>query len=283
MLKAIVISVNTGNFFIKDLKSKEEYIAKLKGNIKDKTFIYAGDIVEYSNDGSTILINKILERKNNTIKPKISNIDNLFIVQSIVEPEYNISQMFKYHTFFKMQNINNIYFVITKTDICKNYEKILNKIKNQYLLKIINANDSNDVENMKQLFSKKLSCFVGQSGVGKSTLLNKIIPGLNIKTNEISKTLNRGKHTTTSTTLYEFNDGYIVDTPGFSTIDINLSNYELAKIFFNFDKLYDNCKFSNCLHKNENNCCIKKEVEIGKILNSNIYNEYIKISDNLKK
>lgn len=283
MSKAIVISINSGNFFISDLETKERYIAKLKGNIKDKNFIYAGDVVEYSNDGSTILIVNLLKRKNNIIRPKIANIDNLFIIQSIVEPDYNISQLFKYHTFFKMQDIHNIFFIITKTDICKNSKEILNELKNKYLLNVFDSNNKNDISKLKKLFSKKINCFAGQSGVGKSTLLNKIVPDLNIRTNEISKILNRGKHTTTSTTLYEYNDGYIVDTPGFSTIDITISKEELAKIFYNFDELYDKCKFSNCLHKNEGNCYIKEEVKNKNILNEYIYDEYLKISNNLKK
>lgn len=283
MNKAIVLSVNSGNFFIKDLNTNERFIAKLKGTLKDKNTIYAGDIINYINDNSTVLITDVSNRKNNTIRPKISNIDNLFIVQSIVEPSFNISQMFKYHTFYKTQQIKNIYFIITKIDICEQSEKHLFFLRNKYKLNIIDSNNDNDIKKLKTIFKNNINCFVGQSGVGKSTLLNKIIPSLNIKTNEISKILNRGKHTTTTTTLYEYGDAYIVDTPGFSTIDINISKEELAKIFFNFDELYNNCKFSNCLHKNEKDCFIKSAINKEDLLNESIYNEYIKLSDSLKK
>lgn len=282
-MKAIVISIVSGNAFIKDIISNNKLIAKLKGNVRLKEFIYAGDYVEYIYDGSTALITNVLERKNYIIRPKISNIDNLFIVQSIIEPKYNISQLFKYHTFFKMQGIKNIYFIMTKTDIIRNNNNDIDFLKNEYLLNIFDYRNQNDLKQIKEILSDKINCFVGQSGVGKSTFLNFLVPELNIKTNEISKMLNRGKHTTTSTTLYEYQNGYIVDTPGFSTIDIHLTKEELAKIFFNFDELYQNCKFSNCLHKNEIKCNIKEKVNEGKILNKNIYDEYLKISENMNK
>ncbi len=283
---AIVISSSNGNFKIQDLNDKSlVFDAKLKGNIRNKFKIVSGDYIEYIQEGGTYLITNLKERKNSIIRPKLANIDNLIIVQSCIEPNINISQLFKYHTFYKQYNIQNIIFLLTKTDLMKEQEKntLISNLKNIYKLNVFNANDDKDIKSFLDLISKGINCFVGQSGVGKSTFLNKIFPNLNLRTNEISKHLNRGKHTTTVSTLYNYKNGYVVDTPGFSSIEITCSENDLAKIFFNFDNFYNLCKFNDCKHLNENNCYIRNvAIKEGKITNE-IYNEYLKILNNLKK
>ena len=148
-------------------------------------------------------------------------------------------------------------------------------------INIYNSNDYKDLEEIKFNISNKTMCLVGNSGVGKSTLLNKINPNLALRTQEISKALNRGKHTTTNNQMIIFNNGMFIDTPGFSSIDIFLTPNELAYSFHDFRKYSPMCKFSNCLHINEPNCQIKKLVETNRI-DCNRYNNYLKMQEELK-
>ncbi|MGL5246401.1 MAG: ribosome small subunit-dependent GTPase A [Mycoplasmoidaceae bacterium] len=285
MNKAIVLKTISGISTLKDLDSSEIFLAELKGSLLNKkTIIYPGDYVEYSNSESTKIITSVINRKNFLNRPKIANIDYLVIVNSITEPKASIRMINKYILFFQSQFIDNIILYFTKFDLLKKNEiedanKLVNHFKNDgficfssdkynYFIDFLNNNDSNII------------CFSGQSGVGKSTLLNMIDKKFNIRTNEISKALNSGKHTTTATNLFAYEKGYLVDTPGFSTVNLNIDKVLLANGYKDFREASINCKFNNCLHKEESKCAIKSMVEKN-IISKERYDDYLFFLNNI--
>jgi ribosome biogenesis GTPase len=135
---------------------------------------------------------------------------------------------------------------------------------------------NNELDKIKEIFKDKVSVFTGQSGAGKSTLLNNLDKSLNIKTNEISMALNRGKHTTRHVELLRILGGLIADTPGFSAIDFNdMTNEDIRDNFIEFNEYRYDCKYSTCMHIDKNVCEVMKKVEDGTILKSR-YTNYLK-------
>lgn len=177
--------------------------------------------------------------------------------------------------FYKSHDIQ-VEIVISKTDISfeeKTKDEILN-FKN-YGYKIYDINIDKEYEELKKSIENNLVCFVGNSGVGKSTLINRLDNNFKIKTQEISKSLNRGKHTTTTTTIYDFANGKIADSPGFSTVNINIEKLQLANYFFNSENFHFNCKFRDCIHVNEIGCLVKNNLD-NKLIQWR-YNNYLRL------
>ncbi len=238
-----------------------------KSNIK----IIVGDIVEIQvNENKTgreelNTITKLFERKNEFQRPNISNVDNVILVTSITEPNLNDYYLDKLITIFQSRSIKPI-LIFTKGDlgISKDHKKIIDEYKDANFKVIITYGKSLEKEemvNLKNWTKDKLSIITGQTGVGKSTLLNFLNDKFNLKTGEISKVLGRGKHTTRHSEAFEiFPNSYIVDTPGFSSLDIKeLDKSLICWNFFNFEQFANNCKFNNCQHSNEKGCNIKKQ------------------------
>lgn len=277
-MNGIILKKENKKYFVYSNNDKREYECYLKGSFKfHKNFIpIVGDRVNLIKENNLYFISSIFERKNILIRPKIANINIMVIVQSIIEPNINTDLIYKYLLLFEYQKLNKIIIIFTKTDLIKNYDI---KKEHKYLLidnyDIYDANNEEDFNKLKKIFKNKVVCFSGQSGVGKSTLLNKLVPELNIKTNKISKKLNRGKHTTTTTKLYRTNYGYIVDTPGFSAFDINLNKKDMAIGYKIFSENVNECQFNNCFHITEKKCKIKELLHQNKI-SIEKYNWYIK-------
>lgn len=250
----------------------EYYICKIKGKIKISKLhndIVVGDYVQLSKINDEYIIISIKERKNFIIRPKVANIDTVVVVQSIIEPNFNFHLLMKYLAYYETF-IGNVVIMITKSDLCdykqlENFNIYYQLLKDANYLVFLSNREDNFLE-FKNLIKNKIFCLAGNSGVGKSTLINKLLPNLSLKTQEISNSLNRGKHTTTTIQLIIDNNYYLIDTPGFSSIDINLlTPLQLAHSYHDFYKLSNNCKFTNCLHINEPNCAIKNSVAINQI------------------
>ncbi len=255
---------------------QQEYVVALKGNVRNNEDIYVGDNVEFEFDNGTYIITKVLPRKTLSIRPKIANIDQVYIVQSIVSPDFNEMLLDKMLIFYQAMNLP-VKIVITKSDLKMN--EAIKTILHQYQAygyDIYDACDENDLQRLKNDINHKMVCFVGNSGVGKSTLINKLDKSFAIRTQETSKALNRGKHTTTTTTIYSFNEGKLVDSPGFSTIDLNFEPHDIAYLYFKSPKYQLHCKFSDCMHQNENGCAILKEKETNPIMAWR-YDGYLKL------
>ncbi len=263
-----VIYSSGGNYRV--LTDDKTYDCKPIGKFRnEKIKILVGDIVDIQvNEDKQGLeeINTIIslhERKNEFVRPNISNVDNAILVTSITEPKLNDFYLDKLITIFNSRGVEPI-LVFTKKDLPHEDETM--SIIEEYReagFKVLITNTVISEEQKKKLEEwtvNKLSVITGQTGVGKSTLLNNINNSFNLATGEISKALGRGKHTTRHSEAFEiFPKSFIIDTPGFSSLEItDLNKYDISWSFFNFEEAAKGCKFNNCLHLSEKDCRIKE-------------------------
>ncbi len=218
---------------------------------------------------NTGIVDKILPRKNSIIRPPLANLDYIVFVTSTCEPAPNLTLLDKFLAIAKYKGIKSI-IAVTKLDLQKNAE-LINIYKNSEA-EFIEVDYDVPASYMKlyDMISGAITAFTGNTGVGKSTLLNHIVKDLDIKTGEISQKLGRGRHTTRNVELYKLdNGGYIADTPGFSTFetqkyDIILKD-NLADCFPEFDDYKSKCRFLDCAHIKEKGCAIIEAVNTGEI------------------
>lgn len=221
------------------------------------------------------------ERKNTLVRPPISNVDQIVVVIApIPKPDFTLIDKLIINA--KMLNIDVI-IVVNKNDV----ENLYKKVKNEYekvVSKIISTSAKNNdgVNELKDMLKYKLSCFVGQSAVGKSTLLNAINPKINAETGGLSKKIERGKNTTRYSEIYVFDDILIADTPGFSLFDLDIDFNDIKYYYPEFEKY--TCKYLNCNHfnENENECEVIKNVNLGNI-NKERYLRYKEIYKQVKE
>ena len=227
-------------------------------------------------------IEKVYPRKNVLYRPKIANIDLGIIVMSLSQPNFSSYLLDKFLSLLNYCNIMPL-IVLTKDDLINeiDIDKIILDYK-QIGIEIIvkNKNDDSKIEYIKSLLKNKVSFVIGQTGVGKSTLINTLFPSFNLKEGEYSKALNRGKHQTKEVRLL-YQDGiYIADTPGFSSLELKLYKDELKDYFPFFSLIKENCYFINCLHDKETNCKIKEAVK-NNIIPLEHYQNYLKLLSEL--
>lgn len=253
---------------------------------KNKVTPLVGDTVKISHtEDETASIDFIEERKNVLVRPPVANIDKLFIVVSTVDPSPNLLIIDKTIAAAEMNKIEPI-LIISKTDLLSMEE--LKKTYSSIGIKVLESSpDNNDcVDEIKALLMNSVSAFTGNSGVGKSTIINRINPELLLQTGETSKKLGRGKHTTRHVELFEVaENSYVVDTPGFSTFDIEKYNMkdrtQLYKGFREFEKYVGYCKFTSCSHTTEKGCAIIEAVNSGEIPKSR-FDSYVSMYNEIK-
>lgn len=289
MFKGIILKILSEFSYV--WYKKKVYECKSKGKLRHKNQIpIAGDFVNFEiTDDVNFkgVISEILERKNVLYRPRIANIDQVIIITAVREPNLNIFTLNKYLVSIEYLNIKPI-LAFTKVDLLKNHDKdyqILDEYKKMgyevYLINnMIGINEQWSA--LVKSLEKKVSVFTGQTGAGKSTTLNHIIPNLFEPTQEISKALNRGKHTTTKTELFIYKDGFIGDSPGFSSFEFkNFDKQKLAHSFTFFKNNIGKCKFNDCLHlKNSPNCFIIECVNENKFPKF-IYEDYLKMQNDI--
>lgn len=281
MREGQIIKSISGEYTI--VTNKEKIVCKPRGIFRYKGMSpKVGDFVTYDEVSKSIV--KIKERKNDLIRPVICNVDKAFLVFSLKEPELNLNLLDRLLAIIEFNNIEAI-IVFTKLDLLSDYS-YYNIIK-EYYSKIgykiyessINALPFDILEEVKG----NLCVLAGQSGVGKSTLLNNADPTLELKTSEISQALGRGKHTTRHVELMEIASGYLADTPGFGTVDFtDMEISDLSHSFKEFFNCSDKCKYSMCHHINEPGCEVKRLVESGEILKSR-YDNYLLFAKEIKE
>ncbi len=252
----------------------KEYICKARGVFRNnKETPLVGDIVEFDQNKKLIL--KIKPRKNSLVRPAISNVDQALIVTSVKHPDFSTNLLDKLLTIIEYNKIKPI-ICFTKLDLLdakerENIEKYMDYYANLGYIVLTNE----DKKSFKNLFKDKITVFTGQSGAGKSSLLNLLDSSLELKTADISYALGRGKHTTRHTELYELDGGLIADTPGFSAIDLtSLKPIEVRDNMVDMFEALEECKYRDCMHVKEDGCSVRERIKRDRILRER-YDNYI--------
>ena len=267
-----IILKSIGGFYYVEA-AENVYECKARGNFRNKGFKpVVGDRVRISvPESGYCAIEEIYERKNSIIRPPLANIDTLIIVASTCEPSPNMLVIDKMTAAAVIKDITPI-IVFSKSDLKS--PKGLSEIYSLSGIKTVEFSsvDNRGLEEIRELLIGKTTALTGNSGVGKSSLLNALFPDLELDTGDISKKLGRGKHTTRSVELYKFGSGYVADTPGFSTVD--LQRYEIIEkdklkyAFPEFEEYLGQCQFNSCNHLCEKGCAVVEAVSEGKISKS---------------
>lgn len=255
---------------------------------KNKITPLVGDevIFQAENDLEGYIL-EIKERKNELVRPPIANVDQAILVFSAVEPDFSTVLLDRFLVLVEYNHIEP-FICITKLDLTtsKQHQEIekyaLNYRSAGYRVVLTSSEKDVGIEKLHPHLEKKISVFAGQSGVGKSSLLNALRPELKLKTNDISAHLGRGKHTTRHVELINIGHGLVADTPGFSSLEFtNIEAEDLTFCFPELQKASENCKFRGCLHLKEPKCGVKAAVEAGEIPNYR-YEHYIDFLQEIK-
>lgn len=285
MLKGTIVKALSGFYYV--MCDGIVYECRARGkfrNLDIKPLV--GDHVTFQIENVTKgYVLTIEERKNSFIRPPICNIDQALIVVSAKEPNFSPVLLDKFLALFENKSIKPI-ILVTKCDLLEdddqNHELINSYIKDGYELYLLSSKEKIGLEAIEQIFKNKTSVITGQSGVGKSSLLNALNTELQLNTNEISHALGRGKHTTRHVELVSIFDGLVADTPGFSSLELEMDRYELATSFHDFKQLATQCKFRGCLHESEPHCKVKEAVENG-TLSKLRYENYLQFLKEIKE
>lgn len=264
----------------------KEYECKARGSFRKKgSSPVAGDRVEISvPDEGFCAIEKILPRKNKLKRPALANIDVLVIVCSTVDPLPNFTVIDKM-TAAAVNNGMTPVLAVSKNDI-KNGDEVC-EIYRKSGITVFQCSPDNQAEvNALRVFLKgKVSAFTGNSGVGKSTLLNLLFPSLELATGQISEKLGRGRHTTRVVELFELDGCFVADTPGFSTVDLQryemIDKEQLQYCFPEFEKYLGQCQFTSCSHTCEKGCAVIEALNNGDICESR-HKSYVQMYNEVK-
>ena len=293
---------STGSFYSVKTENNEFFECRIKGKfrmkgIKSTNQIAVGDVVDFELDETTDetvgQIHNIHDRKNYIVRKSVnlskqthiiaSNIDVVFLLITINNPPTTTSFIDRFLVTAEAYGIEAV-LVFNKIDTFDeamlDEQLYLQHIYSEigYKCLRISSTEKKGIEQLKEMMIGKTSMFSGHSGVGKSTLVNALEPNLNLKTKHISEQSKQGQHTTTFAEMYDLSfDAKIIDTPGIKGFGIvDMESAEISDYFPEFFKLKDQCKFNNCLHKEEPHCAVKEALENDKIAWSR-YNSYLKI------
>lgn len=237
---------------------------------KNKISPLVGDEVVFQAENDTEgYIMEVKDRKNELVRPPIANVDQAILVFSAVEPGFSTALLDRFLVLVEYNQIEPL-ICITKMDLTSADQKARLEVYAEdyrnagYEVIFTSSETSEGLEKLKPHIEGKISVFAGQSGVGKSSLLNAIRPDLELKTDDISSHLGRGKHTTRHVELITINNGLVADTPGFSSLEFTeIEAEELNSCFPDISELSEDCKFRGCLHMAEPKCAVKVAVESG--------------------
>lgn len=263
------------------------YVCKARGVFRKKRITpLSGDRVRITISGGDAenTIDEILPRKNELRRPPVANIDNLMIVVSTVAPRPSALVIDKLIALAEQKGIEPI-VVFTKTDIMPT-DALFEVYHAAGIPCFAVSNQTGEgIDEVRTLLHGKISAFTGNSGVGKTSLLNRVAPELHRETGEISDKLGRGRHTTRQAELFPVCGGYVVDTPGFSSIDFERSDAlrkdDLADCFREFRPYLGSCKFTTCSHTCDKGCAVLAAVESGEISRSR-HNSYVELYNAVK-
>lgn len=276
MLQGRIVNIVSNQ--VKVLLENHEIIdAIIMGKVRLDKAPIVGDLVRLEKIDEKYGIQEIYPRRNQLDRPVLANVDQVFVMMSTKKPDFSSLLCDKMIFKVMLANIKPI-IVFTKMDKVDADDPIHHYIQDyrDSGYTVILVDKENDLTPLKGLLKDKISVLSGNSGVGKSTLLNRLDESLNIKTQEVSKALNRGKHTTTQSTLHAIAGGYVADTPGFSSLSfLKVSKSALADAILDFRDA-GQCKFRDCLHHTEPHCKVKDKVEKGEISRIR-YENYLRV------
>ncbi|MFP7494129.1 ribosome small subunit-dependent GTPase A [Terribacillus saccharophilus] len=255
---------------------------------KQKITPLVGDEVEFEAETKQEgYVLDVLPRKNELVRPPIANIDQAIIVTSAAQPDFSTALLDRFLVLVESKHIEPVIF-ITKMDMLSadqmdkieafkaDYQRI------GYSVEMLSSKEETNLEQVQLHMKDKISVIAGQSGVGKSSMLNAIDPRLDLETNEISESLGRGRHTTRHVELIPIGGGLVADTPGFSSLEFTeLEAEELPSCFPEFRKREEDCKFRGCMHHKEPKCAVKQAVESGDIPEYR-YTHYLQFLEEIK-
>lgn len=285
MLKGIITHSISGFYYVE--AADRVYECKAKGTFRKSGITpLAGDLVDIETDGGRGTVAGIYDRKNFLQRPPVANADILFIVSSVDRPKPNAYVIDKLTAFAVFHGITPV-IVLSKCDYCspEPYRGIYEKAG----FKVIccSVRDKSGIDDIKELIADRVCVFAGNSGVGKSSLINELIPGIGLETAEISDKLGRGRHTTRSVSLYKTCGGYIADTPGFSSVDFEengerIYKDDLPNCFPDFAPFVPRCKFfPTCSHTSDKGCAVTEAVKNG-LIASERHHSYCRMYDEVK-
>ena len=278
-MQGIIIKSLAGFYYVE--ADGQVYQTRARGNFRKKGQTpYVGDFVDFSaEDQSEGYILKIHERKNSLVRPPIVNIDQAVVIMSAKEPDFNANLLDRFLVLLEQKTIEPLIY-ISKLDLLEDrsqldaYKAIYEKIGYPFLYSL---------EELLPHLDKKVTVFMGQTGVGKSTLLNRIAPDLALETGQISDSLGRGRHTTRAVSFYNVNGGKIADTPGFSSLDYEVKESELLNDCFpELAEVSQGCKFRTCTHTHEPACAVKLALESGQVAQSR-YGNYLQFLSEIEQ
>ena len=274
-----IIKIISNQYTIVD-ENDNIYQCIAMGKVRLQMTPFVGDKVEVVKFDDKYGIEKIYPRDNFMIRPAVANIDQLIIFMSAMEPCFSETLVDRISFLATHANIKCL-LCITKMDLVDDMDEVIAKY--QRIMPVVTCGKDDMDEKLKDIINGKISVLTGQSGVGKSTLLNNLNPDFKLATQEISKALNRGKHTTRHCELHKVANGYVCDTPGFSSLDFSkMSTYDLANSVIEFKEYIGKCKFNDCIHENEPGCAIKEALKANKIAQSR-YNNYLSVIQMIKQ
>ncbi len=262
------------------------YEGRARGALRNKKIKPAiGDFAEISlcDDGSCI-IDSIAERKNRLLRPAVANIDCCVIVFAAKHPDLSFNMLDRFLIFAEKESIEDICICINKCDIGERetLERVKSIYGGIYGLYFVSACENTGIRELRERLTGKVSVLAGPSGVGKSSIINRILPESRLKTGDISRKIKRGRHTTRHTELLEFDkDSYVMDSPGFSSLDTEyLRPEELKNYFIEFKPYLSGCYFNDCRHIDEPRCRLKEQV--GKNISAERYESFKALYNEVK-
>ncbi len=287
MLEGIIIKGIGGFYYVKT--DEAIYECRARGVFREKKVTpLIGDkvLIRINPEDNTGYIEEIKDRKSQLLRPPVANVEQAVVTMSIKKPRINYWLLDRFLFFIEYEGLD-VVICINKIDLAKESELL--KIKEIYEkigYKIIFTSvvDKLGIDELEKVLKNKVTVFAGPSGVGKSSLLNAIQPNFGLEIGEISNKTKRGKHTTRHVELLEFKKGgYVLDTPGFSALDLSFikKEEEIREYFKEMRDINYLCQFRSCLHDKEPKCEVKKRVELG-IISKTRYENYLKFLNEIK-
>ncbi len=287
MSEKLILSSGSLGYSVYDVESKTITLAHSRGKLSyQNTGVIIGDKVSLDDRG---FIHQILPRKNLLTRPRLANVDFVFVIVSAKEPLFSSFLLDKFLTLINFSEIK-VKIIISKCDLLSDEEfSVLKKRmsyyeKEDYEVFYVSRIDDSSIVDLKNKISSSKVAFVGQTGVGKSTILNRLCPDFNRKVDSLFVSSGRGRHTTKEVVMLPYQDGFLYDTPGFSQLELKDINPDGLSISFpGYEKYVGKCQFSDCLHLPFSKGCELKNALENDELSQDSYENYCKIYEEVKE